>query len=212
MCPDKPGPVILASASLALLLAMIASSALAQSSTYLNLAGKVALETEDGKPVPVSGALIDVYRLDSGGHWSALTDRSGHYTIVGLSNSGTYIIIASGPGMRFLWANKVELRKLHMLDFIAMPGDGRRPALKEVKSRIAAGESRQAGYPTLDTEQVLVVKSVYTKAERMKAFERVRFEAGSEEAIKYMERFVGKAPPSDARSSEVRASLESLRK
>ena len=35
---------------------------------------------------------------------------------------------------------------------------------------------------------------------------------GLVEAIKYMSRFVEKAPPSDARSAEVRASLESLRK
>src|SRR5262249_6198524 len=147
--------------------------------------GRVELETEGGKPTPVSGALIDVYRLDSGGHWSGRTGKTGDYAVLGLPILGTYLIIASGPRMSFLWANKVVLKSLHLLDFVAMPGDGKRPTLKDVQARIAAGESRLAEYPTLNRDQVLVVKSVYKEADREKAFSaRVELEVRSEEVAR----------------------------
>jgi len=97
MSSDKRSRVVPACVTLALLLAMIVTPVHAQSSTYLILSGRVELDTEDGKPVPVKGALIDVYRLDSGGHWSTLSDKSGYYSILGLPILGRYIVIASGP-------------------------------------------------------------------------------------------------------------------
>src|SRR5262245_40305471 len=62
------------------------------------LRGTVQLIGADGKPAPVAGALIDVYRTDISGEFHTKTDKKGQWVFAGLPFVGTYIVAVSAPG------------------------------------------------------------------------------------------------------------------
>ena len=80
--------------AIAVLLSVIASAQTSQ------IEGTVKIKAEDGTLKPVVGALVDIYRMDVKGHWEVNTDKSGHFIRLGLPIQGTYLFVASGPGMQ----------------------------------------------------------------------------------------------------------------
>ena len=61
------------------------------------LSGRVVMEGQDGKKVPVVGALVEVYRTDIKSTLpSAKTDKSGNFAFAGVPLIGTYVLSVSG--------------------------------------------------------------------------------------------------------------------
>jgi tetratricopeptide (TPR) repeat protein len=104
--------------ALMLLLSVIASAQTSQ------IEGNVKIKAEDGTMKPVAGALVDIYRTDIKGHWDVKTDKTGHYVRLGLPIQGTFLFVASGPGMQPTYLNGIRISQVPNLEIIANPGDG----------------------------------------------------------------------------------------
>lgn len=66
--------------------------------------GCVSVQGADGSqaaPNPV--AIIDVYRTDLRSHFETKTDKRGTFVFAGLPMSGTFLIVVSGPGLKWTW-------------------------------------------------------------------------------------------------------------
>src|SRR5215468_8063960 len=74
--------------------------------------GTVKLKGEDNSMKPVPGALVEIYRLDIKGKYEAKTDKTGHYVRLGLPLQGTYLFVASGPGIQPTWTNNVKVSQM----------------------------------------------------------------------------------------------------
>lgn len=103
------------------------------------LEGSVKLKTPQGLK-PVSGAIVDIYRLDIKGHWETKTDKSGNFVYLGLPLVGTYLIVASGPGLQPTWVNNVRLTQNPVVNIECEPGDGTRLTLEQIKSFMEGGK------------------------------------------------------------------------
>ncbi len=106
--------------------------------------GTVQLMGADGKPAPVAGALIDVYRTDITGRDHTKSDKKGEWVFAGLPFVGTYIVAASAPGAQPNARAGVRVVTEAPVDIILSPGDGRRLNAEEAK-KVAAGGPGPAG-------------------------------------------------------------------
>ena len=97
-----------------------------------------------GKPVP--GAQIDIYRTDVKGHWESKTDKSGHYIHLGLPLAGTFIFIASGPGLTPSFS-QARITTQPVVDLNVEAGDGHTLTLEEVQKAMKSGGAPAAGKP-----------------------------------------------------------------
>lgn len=109
--------------------------------------GTVKMNAEGGAKKPVPAALVDIYRTDIKGHWSVKTDKTGHYVLLGLPLQGTFLFVASGPGLTPTWVNNVRVTQTPVLDIVAEPGDGATMTLEQVQAAIAQQKSGGAGQP-----------------------------------------------------------------
>ena len=127
--------------ALMMLLTVIANAQTAQ------VEGTVKIKDADGAMKPVPGALIDIYRQDIKGHWDVKTDKNGHYIRLGLPIQGTYLFVASGPGMQPAYQGNVRLTQLAngILDFIANPGDGSTFTPEQVQGLMKGAAAPQPG-------------------------------------------------------------------
>ncbi|HKS40469.1 MAG TPA: carboxypeptidase regulatory-like domain-containing protein [Blastocatellia bacterium] len=119
--------------ALVMLLSVIASAQTSQ------IEGNVKIKDADGTMKPVAGALIDIYRLDIKGHWDVKTDKNGHYIRLGLPIQGTYLFVASGPGMQPTYQGNVRISQVPTLDFIGNPGDGSTFTPEQLQSLMKGG-------------------------------------------------------------------------
>jgi tetratricopeptide (TPR) repeat protein len=119
--------------ALAALLSVVAGAQTSQ------IEGTVKIKAEDGTLKPVVGALIDIYRTDVKGHWEVKTDKGGHFIRLGLPLQGTYLFVASGPGMQPYYQNNVRISQTPNLEFVVAPGDGGTLTLEQVQSLIKGG-------------------------------------------------------------------------
>lgn len=87
---------------------------------------------------PVAGAQIDIYRTDVKGHWDTKTDKSGHYTHLGLPLVGTFIFIVSGPGLNPAY-QQARIVQMPVVDFAMEPGDGHTLTFEDVQKLIKGG-------------------------------------------------------------------------
>jgi tetratricopeptide (TPR) repeat protein len=127
-------------AGLGALLIILATIVSAQTS---QVEGNIKVKSEDGTLKPVAGALVDIYRLDVKGHWDVKTDKTGHFIRLGLPIQGTYLFVASGPGMQPTWVNNVRLAQVPVVDIVAIPGEGNTMTLEQVQAAI-----KGSGQPT----------------------------------------------------------------
>src|SRR5258708_2440336 len=103
---------------------------------YGELTGIVKLRASDGSLKPVGGATVDFYRTDGlSGQFKTRTDKHGIFVHVGLSQTATWLVVVSGPGMKWAYVSGVRT-PLAGLVIVAEPGDGVRPTWEEVKATI----------------------------------------------------------------------------
>jgi hypothetical protein len=125
--------------------------------------GSVMLKAEDGTLRPVGGALVDIYRLDVKGHWNVRTDSTGHFVRLGMPQSGTYLLVTSGPGIKPTWVNNVRLTRSSTVDMITTSGDSSQMSLEQVLAAIAQGSS-PSGQPSIsqtDRDRLEAAKREY---------------------------------------------------
>ena len=122
------------------LLLLLSDTILAQTEP---INGTVTMRNPDGTTTPVAGAIIDIYRTDGvNHHWERVTDKNGRFVAYGMNLQGRYLVVASGPGIRFGWAFDLRGRRKGMgkdipdFDITVRPGDGRRPSFDEVKEQV----------------------------------------------------------------------------
>jgi tetratricopeptide (TPR) repeat protein len=127
--------------------AAMLSAAFAQSG---QLEGTVKLRGTDGSLKPVAGATVDIWRTDIKGHWEVKTDKSGHFVYLGLPLQGTFLVVASGPGLQWSYVNGVRITQVPSLDIVANPGDGSRPTLEQVQAVIKQPRSGAVQAPQVD--------------------------------------------------------------
>ena len=125
--------IIRTAVSLACVAGLLGLPAAAQSGS---IEGVVKVKVEGGTPVPVAGATIEIVRLDIKGHWETKTDKNGRYVYLGLPLIGTFLIIATGPGMQPTFQNQVKISQMPQLDILAEKGDGSRPTVEQIQATI----------------------------------------------------------------------------
>ena len=99
--------------------------------------GCVSVQGADGSqaaPNPV--AIIDVYRTDLRSHFETKTDKRGTFVFAGLPISGTFLIVVSGPGLKWTYVNGIRLPLSSTLQIKAEPGDGTRPTYEQATAAI----------------------------------------------------------------------------
>jgi tetratricopeptide (TPR) repeat protein len=89
-----------------------------------------------GKPVP--GVVVDIYRTDVKGHWDTKTDKNGHYIHLGLPLGGTFVFIASGPGINPTYI-QARITQTPVVDFTVDAGDGHTLTFEEVQKAMKSG-------------------------------------------------------------------------
>ncbi len=105
------------------------------------LRGNVQLIGADGKPAPVAGATVDVFRTDISGDYHTKTDKKGNWVFAGLPYVGTYIVSISAPGAQPNATGGVTVRQQTPVDVILQPGDGKRLPREEAKEVAKGGSS-----------------------------------------------------------------------
>jgi tetratricopeptide (TPR) repeat protein len=99
--------------------------------------GSVKLVGADGKPTPVAGAIIDVYRTDMKADYHTKTDKKGDWVFAGLPFVGKYTVSVSAPGAAPWVRSEVKARADQPIEITMSPGDGKK--LTEAEA-IAAGK------------------------------------------------------------------------
>jgi len=134
------------------LLIILATIVSAQTS---QVEGNVKVKAADGTMKPVAGALIDIYRIDVKGHWDVKTDKSGHFVRLGMPLQGTYLFVASGPGMQPTWANNIRITQVPSVEIVANEGDGSTLTLEQVQAAIKGSGAAQpsAGRPAAPADR-----------------------------------------------------------
>lgn len=127
--------LLISFAALVILL-MASASSFAQSG---ELRGIVTKAGPDGKPAPVAGAIVDIYRTDMKAKYETKTDKKGIYVYAGLPFIGTYIVAVSAPGARPTYLNNIKAGRGQDINFTLDPGDGTRPTEEQVRAAAEAG-------------------------------------------------------------------------
>ena len=109
------------------------------------LRGTVKLVGADGKPTPVDGAVIDVFRTDIAGEYHTKSDKGGQWVFAGLPYVGTYIVAISAPGAQANAKGGVKAGREIPVDVILAPGDGKRLTLEQAKAAVGGGSSSPGG-------------------------------------------------------------------
>jgi hypothetical protein len=106
------------------------------SGSYGEITGIVKLRATDGSLRPVAGATVDFYRTDnSPGTLKTNTDKHGIFVGMGLSQTAPWVVVVSGPGIKWAYLNGVRT-PVAGLEIVAEPGDGSRPTLQQVMAAI----------------------------------------------------------------------------
>src|SRR6516225_2856630 len=132
---------IFSAAALAVLL-LTSGAAIAQTG---ELRGNVQLVGADGKPAPLAGATVDVFRTDISGDYHTKTDKKGNWVFAGLPYVGTYIVSISAPGAQPNAKSGLKVGQETPVDVILQPGDGRRLTRDEATSVAGSGGSSSSG-------------------------------------------------------------------
>jgi len=171
-------------AGLSVFLFTLSIAALAQTGP---IEGTVKVKAADGTMKPVAGALIDIYRTDIKAHWDVKTDKSGHYIRLGMPLAGTFIVVASGPGMQPTWVNGVKITQTPVVDIVANPGDGATLTLEQVMAAInqaRSGAPAAAAQPTVSAADRAKAEAASKEYESKKK-ERDALQGQLDEAIKH---------------------------
>jgi len=119
--------------------------AVAASGQVGQLRGNVQLIGADGKPAPVVGALVDVYRTEITGEYHTKTDKRGDWVFAGLPISDTYVVTASAPGARPHATPNAKAGHDVPVNIVLQPGDGSRYTMAQAKEAAKSGSSSSGG-------------------------------------------------------------------
>src|SRR5258705_8245429 len=129
---------------------LIASAALTPLGQTGELRGHVIMKQADGQSVPVSDAVIDVYRTDVSGKYNTKTNQKGEFVFAGLPYVSTYVIAGSHPSARPNFVPNVKVGRDVDYEVELTPGDGKRLTLEEIKSANAGGGAGKSAPPSGD--------------------------------------------------------------
>jgi tetratricopeptide (TPR) repeat protein len=105
---------------------------------------------ENGVKKGVPNAVIDIYRTDIKGRWTLKADKVGHYVMLGLPLTGTFIFAASGPNITPTYVPGVRITQTPVLDINVEPGDGSTLTLDQIMAaQKGAGGSGRSAAPGL---------------------------------------------------------------
>lgn len=153
--------IIKRAAGLCSLLIVLSAIALAQTT---HIEGTIRVKGEDGIGKPVPNAVVDIYRTDIKGHWQVKTDKQGVYRRLGMPITGTYMVVASGPGLTPTWVHNIRLAQVNTVDLLVNPGDGSTLTLEQVQAQIAqskAGGGAAATVSAADRAKAEAAKKDY---------------------------------------------------
>src|SRR5436190_11244314 len=98
--------------------------------------GTVVIQ-KDGKSVPVTDAVIDVYRLDIKGSFpSTKTNKKGEFNFVGMPYGATYVFSVSAPNTTPVIYPDVKAGQEKIV-ITMVPGDGRKYTESEARQAAA---------------------------------------------------------------------------
>jgi len=121
---------------------------------FAPVGGRVVSQGADGKPAPVVGALVEVYRLDIKNTLpSTKSDKSGAFGFAGVPVGGTYVLSVSAPGFEPTVVPNVKAGNDKLLVTMSA-GDGRKYTEDEVRQGMAAGAAgQQSGEMTAEQKK-----------------------------------------------------------
>ncbi|HSK72390.1 MAG TPA: hypothetical protein VK892_11875 [Pyrinomonadaceae bacterium] len=136
-------------------IALLFVGSVAVSAQTAPVRGKVEVKKADGTVVPVSGALVEVFRQDAKGSLpSSKTNRRGEFSFAGFPLGQIFTLSVSGQGIR---PEIVPNIKAGMEGVIisAMEGDGKRWTEEEVREAISnpAATAPTSSEPTADEKK-----------------------------------------------------------
>lgn len=138
-------------------LAVGSGQAFAQSAS---LRGRIVMK-QDGADVPVVGATVEVYRVDTNGKYSnTVTDKRGYFTFAGLLLGNTYFLNISGPGVSPLVIPNIRAG-MEVPDIIARAGDGKK--YTEEESRNVLKQMKSGGPSQEETAESKKAREEYEK-------------------------------------------------
>ena len=105
------------------------------SGSYGEITGIVKLRAADGSLQPAVGATVDFYRTDLSSRLQTTTDKYGVFRYVGLSQTGKWTVVVSGPGLKWNGVRNVQTPKAG-IEIVLEPGDGARPTQEQVMAAI----------------------------------------------------------------------------
>ena len=155
--------------------AVLLLSAIAVSAQVGQLRGSVQLVGADGKPAPVSGAIIDVYRSDMTGEYHTKTDKKGEWVFAGLPYIGVYVVSVSAPGASPWAKGGVRAGREVPVDAVLQAGNGKKltqaEALAAAKDTGGGGTSSGGGESADDKakREELIRKNAEIEAANKKA-------------------------------------------
>lgn len=88
--------------------------------------GSVKLVGADGKPTPVPGAIIDVWRTDMKAEFHTKSDKKGEWVFAGLPFVGKYTVSVSAPGASPWARGELKARADQPIEIVLSPGDGKK--------------------------------------------------------------------------------------
>jgi len=117
-------------------------SAMFVSAQTEQMRGSVKLVGADGKPAPVAGAIIDVWRTDMKADFHTKSDKKGDWVFAGLPFVGVYTVSVSAPGASPTARSGVKARADQPIEIVLSPGDGKK--LTEAEAVAGKGSSAPA--------------------------------------------------------------------
>lgn len=119
----------------------LTGSVAAYAQTTSPVSGRIELKKADGATEPVSGATVEVFRVDIKSKGPATkTNKKGEFTFAGVQLGGVYIISVSAPNIAPTYLPNVKAG-LDNVVISVTPGDGRKLTEDEVRTAVASNAS-----------------------------------------------------------------------
>lgn len=136
------------------------SAAVAQTAP---IRGTVVLKKADGSAAPVTGALVELLRMDlTVKPQSTKTNSVGAFTFVGIPIAGVYVLVVSAPGAKAEIIPNIGAG-MEGLSIALSTGDGRVPAETEVRKKAQAYQ-KQVREVTDTNRRIEEVNAIYRSA------------------------------------------------
>jgi tetratricopeptide (TPR) repeat protein len=125
--------------------AVLLLCAIAVSAQTGQLRGTVQLVGADGKPAPVNGAIIDVYRTDITGEYHTKSDKKGEWVFAGLPYVGVYVVSVSAPGAQPWATGGIRAGRDTPVDSVLQAGKGNKLTQAEALAAAKGGGGSSSG-------------------------------------------------------------------